>query len=421
MEAMVARYPAMRRFLSAHFSVSGAWGYSRTSWLEAARRPLEFLRGAAGAARGASGLPAMAGLVDTRRAVREMLRGGLARAASGEMACTDGRAIWRCSAATIAAGMVSAIRHAGSAAEIAPLVRGPPEWCGTEWRSRRISTIAAASGPRWWRRWPMRAYGWRTAMFGRRESSGESAALLDDVRRIGARRPAGAGTARHRGDLRRCRRRLPRRRTASISRRWPARRRRGSTPSVFPAPCWTGPKGRGRACRYRSGSDCTARRSAIRWATTCMRAAPSSTLRPLSGDASIFRQLKSTFWLELRDYGAAIPLLANDTLAHVPPLTFFRGAGAGAGRSAARQLRHLRGGGSPLRQCCARLRARQAAPGAASTLERLETALLDFPEGAEAYCGEAADAFRIGLYYQTLAGRDADRTGNAGEIRPDCC
>jgi len=38
-----------------------------------------------------------------------------------------------------------------------------------------------------------------------------------------------------------------------------------------------------------------------------------------------------------------------------------------------------------------------------STLERLEMAAADFPEGAEAM-RLAADAFRIGVYYQTLAG-----------------
>jgi len=37
------------------------------------------------------------------------------------------------------------------------------------------------------------------------------------------------------------------------------------------------------------------------------------------------------------------------------------------------------------------------------TLERLETAAADFPDGAEAM-QLAADAFRIGVYYQTLAG-----------------
>jgi len=39
----------------------------------------------------------------------------------------------------------------------------------------------------------------------------------------------------------------------------------------------------------------------------------------------------------------------------------------------------------------------------AGTLARLDAALLDFPEGADAL-RQAAEALRIGLYYQTLTG-----------------
>src|SRR5436305_1326824 len=48
-------------------------------------------------------------------------------------------------------------------------------------------------------------------------------------------------------------------------------------------------------------------------------------LRPIFGDRSILGQLENDIQLELREQEIAIPLLANDTLGHLPPLTFFRG------------------------------------------------------------------------------------------------
>jgi hypothetical protein len=45
---------------------------------------------------------------------------------------------------------------------------------------------------------------------------------------------------------------------------------------------------------------------------------------PLSGDVSILQRLHNEISLELRDHQMVIPLLTNDTLAHLPPLTFFQ-------------------------------------------------------------------------------------------------
>src|SRR5262249_45923124 len=43
-ESLLARYPALQHFVSAHFSVAGILGFGRTSWLDAEAPPAEFLR-----------------------------------------------------------------------------------------------------------------------------------------------------------------------------------------------------------------------------------------------------------------------------------------------------------------------------------------------------------------------------------------
>ena len=50
-----------------------------------------------------------------------------------------------------------------------------------------------------------------------------------------------------------------------------------------------------------------------------------------------------------------------------------------------------------------------------STLARLEAAAFDFPEAAAIF-SKAADAYRIGIYYQTLAGCDRIDAGNLGKF-----
>ena len=114
----------------------------------------------------------------------------------------------------------------------------------------------------------------------------------------------------------------------------------------------------------------------------------------------------------MRDYQTAIPLLANDTLANLPPLTFFRGLVVGLDGAQHDSFDIAVTAVSPIANA-ARVFAvagRRLAP--ANTLDRLEMAALDFPEGAE-ILREASDAFRVALYYQAAAGRQIqpDRLG----------
>jgi CBS domain-containing protein len=126
-------------------------------------------------------------------------------------------------------------------------------------------------------------------------------------------------------------------------------------------------------------------------------------LAPLQGDTAMLDSLREHVANELRECSMTIPLLANDTLANLPPLTFFQGLVLemdGAQResfdiaetvtvpvaSAARVLALARGRLAP-----------------AGTLARLAMAAGDEPEHAAVF-REAAAAFRIGLYYQTRNG-----------------
>ena len=117
---------------------------------------------------------------------------------------------------------------------------------------------------------------------------------------------------------------------------------------------------------------------------------------------------------ELAAHRTAIPFLANDSLAHLPPLTFFRGLVVEAEGTQRDTFDIDRAAISPIADA-ARVFAiaggRLAPP---NTLERLEMAALDFPEGA-AILGAAADAFRVALYYHSAAGRQI-RPGKLGKL-----
>jgi signal-transduction protein with cAMP-binding, CBS, and nucleotidyltransferase domain len=125
-------------------------------------------------------------------------------------------------------------------------------------------------------------------------------------------------------------------------------------------------------------------------------------LRELSGDPELLAVLTSHIAGELKQTDMLVPLLANDTLAHLPPLTVFQGLvleSDGSERdtldlaefivhpiSDAARAFVLGKGGIPI-----------------NTFERLEAAALDSPENAPIF-KDAADAFRIGLYHQAVAG-----------------
>jgi len=470
-ESLVARYPSVKRFLSAHYSISGIHGFNKTSWLEADPPPLAFLRARlvtlassvtladatahligsrngiaalvdddgrplgtitaldlcaspAGSVRAAARQcpPAVAAPLSTRAAVREMLR-----SRSEQLLITsDGTLASRLDAVLTSSelamfsghdpmSLVSAIRRADSAAEIKPLLTQATrlvvdglaqphdidDCCliGTELSAAladacirmaegnvRESGIAPAGVP------------YCLVMFGamaRGDLVGLGlptiAAVYDDSNEsfkpedrfyFGALAGEVADTFHACG-------------LAGPAQHWPE----GAQPSM-PLSEWI--RLYGETIRNPVGHDLFGRREFF-------------DLRPLSGDPSIFRKLQDHILIEFHDHETAIPLLANDTLIHLPPLTFFRGLVLDLDGAQRDSFDISRAIVSPLADAARvfALARRRLTP--VNTLERFAMAMVDFPEGTS-IISEAADAFRIGLYYQTQAGSALITPGKLGKF-----
>ena len=97
-----------------------------------------------------------------------------------------------------------------------------------------------------------------------------------------------------------------------------------------------------------------------------------------------------------------VPLLANDTLAHLPPLTVFQGLVLDSDGSERETLDLAEFVVNPISDA-ARVFVLGKGGVPINTFERLEAAALDSPENAAVF-KDAADAFRIGLYHQAVAG-----------------
>jgi CBS domain-containing protein len=408
-ESGAARYPVVKRFLAAHFSVSSVLGFGRTSWLDAEAPPIDFLR-----ARHSSAEGAVAATLSTRAVVREMLR-----ARTEIVAISPGAFLTAADLAMFCghnpARLIGAIRNAGSVAEMTPLL--PLAAClvldalaqpsdiddcrqiGTEViaaiaeaciRLAGAQVMAAGIDP------PAAPYCW--VMFGA-SARGELlspapatiAAVYDDS--DGAFQPADSLYF------------------AAVA---------GETLGWFHALGLSGP-----GLFWPEGSQpCMPLSEWSRLFRETIRNPLEHDLYarreffdalPLSGDASILQKLHDEIALELRDHEMAIPLLANDTLGHLPPLTFFHGLVLELD-GAQRDTFDIAGVAIIPITDAARVFAiasRRLAP--AGTLERLEAAQRDFPSD-EAIFREAADAFRIALYYQALAGGSQVNAGKLGRL-----
>jgi CBS domain-containing protein len=126
-------------------------------------------------------------------------------------------------------------------------------------------------------------------------------------------------------------------------------------------------------------------------------------MRILSGDDSIHRSLERQILFELQDHAIAIPLLANDTLANLPPLTFFQGLVLEWDGTQRESFEIEKVALSPIADAARvyALAGRRLSP--CGTLERLQSSVQDDPDAAEILLG-AAEAFRIALYYRSVAG-----------------
>ena len=113
---------------------------------------------------------------------------------------------------------------------------------------------------------------------------------------------------------------------------------------------------------------------------------------------------------ELRDHELTVALLANDTLAHLPPLTFFRGLVLDLDGVQRDSLDISTSAVAPIADAARVLAISHGRLATVNTLDRLEERQW-ISRKLPAMLREAADAFRIALYYQTLAGGSQIDTG----------
>lgn len=384
-ESMVARYDDVSRYLAAHFSLAGAAGVGRTSWLDAAPPPESFLRARFGVA-----LP-----ISTREAVRAMLETGTGQiTVEGRTALTAEVLTMFCNRNP--AQLVREIRQAGSADEMIPLLRLATQMvmdamahaADVDDGARIGASVVAAMAEAavrlaqadldgWERpegRWCWLTFGGAARDELIRPRWPNMAAVYDDSDADSALyfTAWNGETASwlHRFAL------------AESSTLWPA----GAHPCM-PLSAWKG---------FFSDTierplqhDLYARREFF-------------DLRPLAGDSGILDQLRAHIRQGLEQHDTLVPLLANDTLCHLPPMTFFGGL-----------VLELDGGERPafdvtetaLRPAADAARVFALGRGRltlTNTLDRLAAAVSDFPAQARIFA-EAAEAYRIALYHQTLA------------------
>lgn len=125
-------------------------------------------------------------------------------------------------------------------------------------------------------------------------------------------------------------------------------------------------------------------------------------LRDLSGDPTLLSELTGYIAQEIGQAETLVPLLANDALSHMPPLTVFRGLVLESDGTAHDTLDLAEFVVNPISDA-ARVFVLDKGAVPINTLERLEKAALDSPESAAVF-KDAADAFRIGLFHQAVAG-----------------
>lgn len=424
-ESLVSRYPAVKRYVTAHASVSGI-GFERTSWLDAEAPPIDFLRARRAASlldRESGGCaPTFPAPLSTRAAVREMLGArseALAITADGT-ADTPLDAILTASDLALFCGknpvrLVREIRDASGLAELVPLLRlatqlvleglaqplDVDDCCciGTEVvaataeaciRLAGVDILAAGIDP------PGAPFCW--VMFGEsargellRPALPTIAAVYDDsdeACRPGDSMYFAAVAGETLAWFHDCG-------WDSSAVPWPE----GSRPCM-PLSEW-----RRLYCdtiRDPLGNGLYTRREFF-------------DVRPLLGEAGILKALQDQVMLELRDHEVTIALLANDTLAHLPPLSFFRDMVLEPEGVLRDTLDFSASAVAPIADAARVLAISRGRLAAVNTLERLEVAQSDFPEAAT-MLRDAADAFRIALYYQTLAGGSVIATRRLGRF-----
>ena len=373
----------MKRYVTAHASVSGIVGFGRTSWLDAEAPPLDFLR-----ARHPAGPPCastIASPVSTRGAVREMLAGRTERLAITGNGTPD--ATVTASELALFCGhnpvrLVREIRNASGLAELIPLLRlatrlvleGLAQPLDVDDCCRIGSELVAAAAEACIRLasadilaagidLPRAAFCW--VMFGEsargdllRPALPTIAAVYDD-----SDAASGPGDSMY---------------FAAVA---------GETISWFHACGLDGsglfwPEG-SRPCMPLSEWRrfyCETIREPL--ANGLYERREFFDVRLLSGEVSTLKNLEDEIVSEFRAHELTVRLLANDTLANLPPLTFFRGLVLGLDGVHRESFDIYTTAVAPIAAAARVLAISRGRIAAVNTLERLEAARADFPDSA---------------------------------------
>lgn len=135
----------------------------------------------------------------------------------------------------------------------------------------------------------------------------------------------------------------------------------------------------------------------------------------MGGDLALLQRLQEFVKQELSSDEVALALLANDTMAQIPPLTFFHGMVLDLEGTPQQGFDVAQTMISPLANAARVVALANGRLHPVNTRQRLAAAIEDYPQ-AEALLREAMDAFRIGLYYRALAGGESIDPATLGKF-----
>jgi signal-transduction protein with cAMP-binding, CBS, and nucleotidyltransferase domain len=403
MEAVVARYPEVERYLSARFSMAGGPGFERRSWLDSEPPPISFLRARQGRQYYCSQeLPLLEGAYSTRTAIRAMLEQNVDAVRLDDATILSARELSLFCNHDVP-GLISKLQESLSPEEIAPLLllarrfvmdalasaNDLDECCligGYVIRAAAgacirlaemeavVSGIAAPTVPYCWMMFgasaradiPSPKFPTIAVIY---DDSGADFNPLESFYFVSV-----AGMTAHYFDESGL---------SGVGIEWPE----GAHPAM-PMSEWQ--RLYSETIADPIGNHLFERREFF-------------DLVSLHGERWICNQLISRFCAEIAAEPMAISLLANDTLINLPPLTLSEGMVV--------ELDGVRHDSfdiesvvlQPISDAARVFALRSGHMDKAGTLERLARAIVDYPDAADMLI-EAADAFRIGLYHRTISG-----------------